>query len=165
MSSPCHIELILSEKEEPVKKEVMIDHLSDNIILTSSFLLHQILIYCCSCRLRLNWQQARRRALFEVVLHLKLPLKLLDDLHSWFMSVLSIVFLYICYELLLKLGQHLLLGILCFKLIELLGNFYYGNWMINFSFNSVDPCCWEFTEVESCSEDASFRHWRAIGLT
>lgn len=27
MSSPCHIELILSEKEEPVKKEVLIDHL------------------------------------------------------------------------------------------------------------------------------------------
>ena len=76
MSSPCHIELILSEKEEPVKKEVMIDHLSVNSIYTSSFLLHQILIYYCSCRLRPNWQQARRRVLFEVVLHLKLPLKL-----------------------------------------------------------------------------------------
>jgi large subunit ribosomal protein L17e len=24
MSSPCHIELILSEKEEPVKKEVIL---------------------------------------------------------------------------------------------------------------------------------------------
>lgn len=51
------------------------------------------------------------------------------------MSVLSIIFLYICYELLLKLEQHLLFRILCFKLIELLGNFYYGNWMIDFSFN------------------------------
>ena len=66
------------------------------------------------------------------------------------MLVLSIIFLYIiCYELLLKLGQHLLFG---FKLIKLLGNFYYGNWMVDFSFNfCVDPYCWAFTEVDSCN--------------
>jgi len=30
MSHPCHIELILSEKEEPVRKEVISSHLNDS---------------------------------------------------------------------------------------------------------------------------------------
>lgn len=32
MSSPCHIELILSEKEEPVKKEVGLFHVPYKVV-------------------------------------------------------------------------------------------------------------------------------------
>lgn len=71
MSSPCHIELILSEKEEPVQKEVYIGHFA----VKSWFICCIILICRFSCSLRPSWQQTRRSLkLFEVVLHLRLLL-------------------------------------------------------------------------------------------
>lgn len=40
MSSPCHIELILSEKEEPVKKEVIFNIVVNLYSLIMLFLKH-----------------------------------------------------------------------------------------------------------------------------
>ncbi|GFZ17425.1 ribosomal protein L22p/L17e family protein [Actinidia rufa] len=58
MSSPCHIELILSEKEEPVKKEVVdrnIHYLNASVDICSALLL------------RCKWLQGPRRAELYVV--------------------------------------------------------------------------------------------------
>lgn len=50
------------------------------------------------------------------------------------MSVLLHSFPYVCYELFLNSEQQFLFPILWFMLFDLLGKFYYGNCMIDFSF-------------------------------
>jgi hypothetical protein len=74
MSSPCHIELILSEKEEAVQKEVSICHFA----VITCFFICIILICFYSCSPRPSWQQTRRSLkLFEVALHPKLLAELI----------------------------------------------------------------------------------------
>lgn len=69
MSSPCHIELILSEKEEPVKKEVTIKNLQ-----LSELLYVVVPVSVCSpdgifvCRLNHSWQQANLGSLELLVI-------------------------------------------------------------------------------------------------
>ncbi|KAK7311995.1 hypothetical protein RJT34_10513 [Clitoria ternatea] len=65
------------------------------------------------------------------------------------MSVLLFFSFYICFELFLKPKQCFLFHILCFQLIELLGNLYHGNLMIGSSFERLDieSCCWPFLEI------------------
>lgn len=70
MSSPCHIELILSEKEEPVKKEVTINNLQLSELL---YVVVPVSV-CCSdgilflCRLNHNWRQANLGSLELLVI-------------------------------------------------------------------------------------------------
>lgn len=62
MSSPCHIELILSEKEEPVKKEVTMNasHLSELIYAIVPILVSSSPDWMFICRPNRSWQQANR---------------------------------------------------------------------------------------------------------
>jgi hypothetical protein len=84
MSSPCHIELVLSEKEEPVKKEV-IHHYCFSVWLkkwqcaegfefVDFFFVLFVSYLPWFCSLRLSWQLANLRSLklYGAVLPLKL---------------------------------------------------------------------------------------------
>lgn len=68
MSSPCHIELVLSEKEEPVKKEVIHRNLLSDLNVQKQWgvFIHLSvglrLMGSSFCSLRCKWLQVPRRA-------------------------------------------------------------------------------------------------------
>ena len=74
MSSPCHIELILSEKEEPVKKEVITWWLyivwrsncleSPYISRVALYLIFSFFLFSF-CSLKLSWLQGNQRVLLH----------------------------------------------------------------------------------------------------
>lgn len=59
MSSPCHIELILSEKEEPVKKEVLHSSVSCFVCILAIVFCFDSYSLFLLCSLRRSLQQAR----------------------------------------------------------------------------------------------------------